>query len=124
MSYRDQARNIAGRGQVFVNAYAKALEVIPRQLCDNAGYDATDVLSRLRNKHSQTDGKGRHFGVDIETGACIFIGCAAHNNCTPPAGMHVPVEVSRFCVLRPVSQSSTPVGGTIFLCLKFGHLRI
>lgn len=68
---RDQARNIAGRGLVFVNAYAKALEVIPRQLCDNAGFDATDVLSRLRNKHSQKDGKGKHFGIDIETGDMI-----------------------------------------------------
>lgn len=79
---RDQARNIAGRGQVFVNAYAKALEVIPRQLCDNAGFDATDVLSRLRNKHSQTDGKGKHFGVDIETGACMFLARTRCNCCT------------------------------------------
>lgn len=54
---------------MFVNAYARALEVIPRQLCDNAGFDATDVLSRLRNKHAQPEDKGKHFGVDIATGA-------------------------------------------------------
>lgn len=53
---------------MFVNAYARALEVIPRQLCDNAGFDATDVLSRLRNKHAQPEEKGKHFGVDIATG--------------------------------------------------------
>ncbi|KAL7258241.1 hypothetical protein ACSBR1_004373 [Camellia fascicularis] len=36
----------------FINSYAKALEVIPRQLCDNAGFDATDVLNKLRQKHA------------------------------------------------------------------------
>jgi hypothetical protein len=34
---RDYARTIPGKSQLFINAYAKALEVIPRQLCDNAG---------------------------------------------------------------------------------------
>lgn len=27
-------------------------QVIPRQLCDNAGFDATDVLNKLRQKHA------------------------------------------------------------------------
>lgn len=53
---------------MFVNAYARALEVIPRQLCDNAGFDATDVLSRLRNKHAQSEDRGKQFGIDISTG--------------------------------------------------------
>ncbi len=66
---REHARSIPGKAQVFVNAYAKAIEVIPRQLCDNAGFDATDVLSRLRNKHSLPDDRGKHFGIDIATGA-------------------------------------------------------
>ena len=66
---REHARSIPGKSQVFVNAYARALEVIPRQLCDNAGFDATDVLSRLRNKHAQSEDRGKHFGIDISTGA-------------------------------------------------------
>lgn len=45
--------------QLFIKAYAKALEVIPRQLCNNAGFDATDVLNQLRNKHAQADGSGK-----------------------------------------------------------------
>ncbi len=68
---REYARSIPGKSQVFVNAYAKALEVIPRQLCDNAGFDATDVLSRLRNKHSLSEDRGKHFGIDINTGAFL-----------------------------------------------------
>lgn len=53
---RNYARGIAGKAQLFINAYAKALEVIPRQLCDNAGFDATDVLNKLRQKHSLPSG--------------------------------------------------------------------
>lgn len=30
----------------------KLMQVIPRQLCDNAGFDATDVLNKLRQKHA------------------------------------------------------------------------
>ncbi|KVH87571.1 Chaperone, tailless complex polypeptide 1 [Cynara cardunculus var. scolymus] len=79
------ARNIAGKSQLFINSYAKALEVIPRQLCDNAGFDATDVLNKLRQKHALAAGwsfaiyfknknkksfssEGALYGVDINTG--------------------------------------------------------
>nr|CAD1819460.1 unnamed protein product [Ananas comosus var. bracteatus] len=69
---RLHARTIAGKSQLFINSYAKALEVIPRQLCDNAGYDATDVLNKLRQKHASgcmpTAGEGANYGVDINTG--------------------------------------------------------
>ncbi|XP_039282792.1 T-complex protein 1 subunit eta [Nilaparvata lugens] len=59
---RDYSRTIAGREQLLIGAIAKALEVIPRQLCDNAGFDATNILNKLRQKHAQ----GEHwFGVDI-----------------------------------------------------------
>lgn len=50
---RDYSRTIAGKEQLLIGAYAKALEVIPRQLCDNAGFDATAILNRLRQKHAQ-----------------------------------------------------------------------
>lgn len=65
---RDHARTIAGKSQLFINAYAKALEIIPRQLCDNAGFDATDVLNKLRQKHASKSGDGNNFGVDVNTG--------------------------------------------------------
>lgn len=50
---RDHSRSIAGKEQLIVAAMAKALEVIPRQLCDNAGFDATNILNKLRQKHAQ-----------------------------------------------------------------------
>jgi len=59
---REYSRNIAGREQLLIGAVAKALEIIPRQLCDNAGFDATNILNRLRQRHAQGD---CWYGVDI-----------------------------------------------------------
>ena len=50
---REYARTIAGKEQLILNAVAKALEVIPRQLCDNAGFDSINILNRLREKHAK-----------------------------------------------------------------------
>ncbi len=44
-------KNIPHKQQSIIKAFAKALEIIPRQLCDNAGFDATDILNRLRVEH-------------------------------------------------------------------------
>ncbi|KAF1797224.1 chaperonin Cpn60/TCP-1 family [Mucor lusitanicus] len=59
---RVHSRTIEGKQQLIIGAYAKAFEVIPRQLCDNAGFDATDILNKLRMKHAQG---GLWYGVDI-----------------------------------------------------------
>ena len=73
--HRNHARTIDSKSQLFINAYAKALEIIPRQLCDNAGFDATNVLNQLRQKHAVGDG-GKNYGVDINTGAAaLLISC-------------------------------------------------
>ncbi len=50
---RAHARTITGKLQLIVNAFAKALEAIPRQIADNAGFDSTDILNKLRQKHHQ-----------------------------------------------------------------------
>ena len=62
-------------------AFAKALEVIPRQLCDNSGFDATDVLNKLRQKHAQKDGSGKNFGINVNTGMIIWstLACLTSN---------------------------------------------
>jgi len=59
---RNYAKTIHGKEQLLITAYAKALEVIPRQLCDNAGFDAITILNKLRQKHAQG---GKWMGVDI-----------------------------------------------------------
>jgi len=59
---RNYSRTIAGKEQLIIGAMAKAFEVIARQLCDNAGFDATNILNKLRQKHAQD---GIWWGVDI-----------------------------------------------------------
>lgn len=56
-------KNVPHKQQAIIKSFAKALEVIPRQLCDNAGFDATDILNRLRVEHR----KGNVWaGVDFQ----------------------------------------------------------
>jgi len=59
---RNYSRTIAGKEQLIIGAMAKAFEVIARQLCDNAGFDATNILNKLRQKHA---GDGTWYGVDV-----------------------------------------------------------
>jgi T-complex protein 1 subunit eta len=59
---RDYSRTIAGKEQLLIGAMAKALEIIPRQLCDNAGFDATNILNKLRQSHATGF---QWYGVDI-----------------------------------------------------------
>lgn len=61
---RNYSKTIAGKQQLIINAFAKALEVIPRQLCENAGFDAVELLNKLRMAHSKGE---KWYGVDFET---------------------------------------------------------
>ncbi len=60
---REYAGKIGGREQLAIEAFADAIEVIPRTLAENAGHDAIETLVDLRSEHE----KGRTtIGVDIE----------------------------------------------------------
>ena len=59
-------RTVSGKEQLVINSFSKALEVIPRTLADNSGLDSTEIVNKLRQKHSV--GKveeGIWFGVDV-----------------------------------------------------------
>ena len=60
---RKHAISIPGKLQLVMIAFAKALEIIPRQICDNAGLDTTDILNKLRMKHANGN---KWFGVDVD----------------------------------------------------------
>jgi T-complex protein 1 subunit eta len=65
---REYAKSIKSKIQLIISAYAQALEIIPRQLSENAGFDSTDIVNELRAKHAQG---GKWIGVDIENeGTC------------------------------------------------------
>ena len=63
-----RALEMPGKGQVVLEAFAKAMEVVPRQLCDNAGFDSTDILAALRRQHTTSTEETCWFGVDLKEG--------------------------------------------------------
>ncbi|MCJ7817093.1 MAG: TCP-1/cpn60 chaperonin family protein [Candidatus Aenigmarchaeota archaeon] len=58
---RKYAESFKGREQLAINAFADAMEVIPRSLAENAGLDPIDKIANLRSQH---DKKGVTFGLD------------------------------------------------------------
>ncbi len=67
-SLREYATTIGGREQLAVEAFANALEVIPRTIAENAGLDQIDALVALRTAHKA----GRaNAGVDVRTGEAV-----------------------------------------------------
>jgi chaperonin GroEL (HSP60 family) len=59
------AEKYSGREQLAIQAFADALEVVPRSLAENAGLDPIDILVELRAAHEQ--GK-TNFGIDVFSG--------------------------------------------------------
>ncbi len=62
---RDYADSVGGREQLAINAFADSLEIIPRTLSENAGFDPIDTLVDLRNRHD--DGEV-WAGIDVTSG--------------------------------------------------------
>ncbi len=63
---RNYATKVGGREQLAVEAFADAIEIIPKTLAENAGLEAIDILVGLRAAHEKTDGK--YMGVNVFTG--------------------------------------------------------
>jgi len=62
---RAYAEGIGGREQMAIEAFASALEVIPRTLAENAGLDPVDTIIELRKAHAE--GKS-HTGINVYDG--------------------------------------------------------
>ena len=65
---RSYAEGVGGREQMAIEAFAGALEVIPRTLAENAGLDPVNTIIALRKAHSE--GKNRH-GVNVYDGGVV-----------------------------------------------------
>jgi thermosome len=63
---RRYATKVGGREQLAVEAFADAMEIIPRALAENAGLEPIDVLVDLRSAHEKEDGKYK--GINVFTG--------------------------------------------------------
>ncbi len=65
---REWAPTLGGREQLAAEAFATALEIIPKTLAENAGLDPIDVLVELKAAHEKGN---KYAGVDIETGKVV-----------------------------------------------------
>jgi thermosome len=60
---RAHATQVGGREQLAIEAFAEALEVIPRTLAENAGLDILDTMVALKAAHAKKDGES--MGVNV-----------------------------------------------------------
>ncbi len=65
---KEFAGTVKGREQMAVDAFADAVEIIPRSLAENAGLDPIDVLVELRAAH---DKGNKNSGIDVNTGKTV-----------------------------------------------------
>jgi len=65
---REYATSLSGREQLAVQAFADAIEVIPRTLAENSGLDPIDVMTELKAAH---DKKQKWAGINVFTGKVI-----------------------------------------------------
>ena len=65
---REYADSVSGREQLAVEAFADALELVPRVLAENAGLDSIDTLVDLRAAHDDGDEAA---GLDVFTGDVV-----------------------------------------------------
>jgi len=65
---REYAATVGGRAQLAIEAFASALEIIPRTLAENAGLDPIDMLVEIRAAHEK--GKKTH-GLNVFEGKAV-----------------------------------------------------
>jgi len=66
---RSFAKKVGGREQLAIEAFADALEIIPKTLAENAGLDPIDILVALRSAHEKQN--GNLMGVNVFSGKIV-----------------------------------------------------
>ena len=64
------ASSIGGREQLAIEKFAKAMEIIPWTLAENAGIDPIDSIIKLKNAHDKKK-DGAYYGLDLESGEAV-----------------------------------------------------
>jgi len=65
MALKRYAHSLSGREQLAVEAFANAMEVIPKTLVENAGLDPIDTMTELKAAHTK---KQKWAGIDVFSG--------------------------------------------------------
>lgn len=61
----EEAKKTPGKKALAIEAFARALRMIPTILADNAGYDSSELISQLRAAHYEGD---KYAGLDMQNG--------------------------------------------------------
>ena len=56
---------------VAIEAFSKALEIIPWTIAENAGIDSIDAIIKLKTAHDKKKKNGAYFGLDLDTGEAV-----------------------------------------------------
>ncbi|MEE9440529.1 MAG: thermosome subunit beta [Candidatus Thermoplasmatota archaeon] len=65
MVLRDYAPSVGGREQMAIEAFANAMEVVPKTLAENAGLDPIDMMIEMRRTHKKGN---KYAGIDVNNG--------------------------------------------------------
>jgi len=65
----EYATKVGGREQLAIEAFADAIEIVPKTLAENAGLEPIDIIVALRSAHEKP--KGHLMGVDVFSGDII-----------------------------------------------------
>ena len=63
---QDLAAQTPGKESIAIEAFARALRMLPTIIADNAGFDSSDLMTRLRAAHSKGPSSA---GIDVTTGS-------------------------------------------------------
>jgi T-complex protein 1 subunit beta len=73
VAVEEEAKKVAGKRAIATEAFARALRQIPTILADNAGYDSSELVSKLRAAHyegKKETGLGMFYKVILA--GCLF----------------------------------------------------
>jgi chaperonin GroEL (HSP60 family) len=65
MALREYAPSVGGREQMAIEAFANAVEVVPKTLAENAGLDPIDMMIEMRRAHKKGN---KYAGIDVFNG--------------------------------------------------------
>jgi thermosome len=65
---RNYAATVGGREQMAIDAFADAIEIVPKTLAENAGLDSINAILDLRQAHKKGQ---KHAGLNVLTGKVV-----------------------------------------------------
>jgi thermosome len=83
MELREYAPSVGGREQMAIEAFANAIEIVPKTLAENAGLDPIDMMIEMRRTHKKGN---KYAGIDVFNGN---VGDMFKNNIIEPLRVSV-----------------------------------